>query len=153
MKPATTIRTLDRLLKKFGPFNRQVYMRERQDVGYYDQLLGKRAGMTTHVDKLLTPQPLYQRVGKQNLRDGKADEKVVINSQSNVSVPDDYLFTISPSSMTLDQLDNPKMTLVLKNKEGDEEELRMLDLDRTSFNDKDVLFRAYFRSMNRPRTQ
>lgn len=151
-KATSLIGKLDSILNKFGPFDRIVYKRVITASGVVDSLIGRYSGSETHVDTVLDPQPYYERIGRQHIPGGHAQSMDILVGSKQL-LADDYEFIISPTSMSLADLQDSNTLLVLKNDSGDEEELRLMDVEKNSLQGERVLYTAYYRSQGRPQSQ
>lgn len=136
---AGIINKLNSLLNKYMPLVCVVYKRRLVRSGG-DDLIGRPTSVT-HVDVQLTPQPYYER-----LEGGRLDGLL----KDNISVAvGDYAILFSPDSITLDDLRNKDLVVVLKDSADREEVLRLLSIVPTSINSVNVAYQGYFRSIKR----
>ena len=133
------IATANSLLNEFAPADRDVYKRTIVRVGL-DELIG-RSSVTSVTDTLLAPQPYAVRID--NTQEG------ILSSNKQVNIGD-YLFIISVDAMSLAEMQNKDIVLVLKDSAGNSEVFRLLDYENPSVSGVEVLYVAYYRSIKRP---
>lgn len=143
------ISSLNSILRQVTPVGRTVYMRV-YTMGGGDPLTGQ--GQTPFSnDTILNPQPYFSRLGHvrtPGMQHIKAQE--IVDSAGREFVADAWSFIVSPSAITVNQLEDPNMTFVLKDSEGNEEEMNLIDYDPTSGFGVDLLYTCYMRSIERP---
>lgn len=150
MSRATSlIARLNSVLNKVGPMDRTVYKRTITQQGTVNALLGRYSASPTTVDTKLNPQPYYERIGRQHIPGGHAESMDMLSNGLQL-LADDYQFILSPTAVSLAELDTPNTILVLKDAQGNAEEFRLLDTESASMNGLDVVFVAYYRSLDRP---
>lgn len=111
MASPEAIRTkIDKALTKIGAL-KQVFVRTYTITG--DELLGYEKA--TEVDTLLDPQPIYKELGED-----------LVLSDGKVIPAGAYRFLVSGNSITLADVKNPKLRIVLKNDDGSEVEVFQL---------------------------
>lgn len=129
MASAASIRNkLDNLLRKVGPRTRTVYKRTLTVSG--NTLVGRQT--TVSADVLMNPQPTFTEI----------NDKMVIANGKNVRVGD-YSFTMSPTSITLDELQSLNLQLVLKDASGATEVLRIIGFTNPEFKGEAVAFTVH----------
>jgi hypothetical protein len=133
-------------LNKVGPSDRQVYKRVVTRTGG-DSLIG-RGGTITHVDTLLDPQPLYQRLGR-NIVGDSAPSQELLNNGSN-RIADDYQVTFHPDAVSQADLNNKDLLFVFRDASNRDEIFRVTDFEPVAINGKAVMFVGYLRSTARP---
>jgi hypothetical protein len=149
---SSLLNTVNAILRKNAPMDRTAYKRLKSASSATEDLLGRYSSTPTFTDTLLDPQPYYGRVSRESISGGSA-ESHTLNTGSSLIEADDYEFILSPSAISKLELVNPNMTLVLENELNQKEEFRFLDVVPSGVNGADVLFVAYFRSLNRPASQ
>lgn len=133
-------------LRKVSPLDRTVYKRTVTRTGG-DVLIGRPAAIT-YSDTLLSPQPLYQRLGRNVVGDRVPAQEVLANTKEQIA--NDYELLISPTAMALADLQNPDVLLVFKDAAGNEESFRITDREPVSMNGVILMFLTYVRSTKRP---
>lgn len=135
-------------LRKFTPLTYSVYKRTITRAGGND-LIG-RAGTTTNVDTLLDPQPFYENVSRKALSGGRDRTEVVATTSTERTLAD-YRLLMSPSAMTLAEIQNRNVMLVFKdNTTGTEVELlQILDFTPVAMQSTDVLYTIFARTVRR----
>jgi hypothetical protein len=132
---ASVVKKIDRVLNRVGPQRRSVYKRTVTRTGG-DALIGRQTTTTT-TDTLLSPQPVY---GAQ-----PTQEIVRTGVSQNVG---DYTMLISPTAMSLSEIQNPDVFLVLKDAAGKEEKLRITGYVTQDFKGSSVAYQVSARSVS-----
>ena len=145
-RAAGIITKLNTTLNRVGPQDRIVYKRVLTQTGG-DSLIGHPSSVT-HVDTVLSPQPLYQRIGRNIVGDQITAE--IIQALNSQHVADDFMLTLSPTAMSMDDLGNKNVMIVLKDAAGNEELYRITDYEPIAFQGTVVMIAAYIRSTTRP---
>lgn len=146
-KASSLIKKLDGVLNKYCPPFMTVYKRQIT-YGYGDQLIG-RALPNTYQDTLLSPQPYYNRMGRERIPGGHAQAIDVVSSGKQ-TLADDYMFIFSPTAITRDELQDPNISIFFKYPTGEEEPLRLTDMETPGISGTEVIFICYMRSIKRP---
>jgi hypothetical protein len=133
-------------LRKVSPPDRTAYKRVLARTG--DSLIGRT--VATHTDTLLDPQPYFHRVGREHLPGGHALSETVIDGSNKTVIADDWEFVLSPTAISLQDLQNKDVVIVLKDAAGSEEPFRYLDHEAGGISGTDVVFTVYMRSLKRP---
>ena len=115
-RTSSIIARLDNALNKVGPQDRTSYMRVITRTGG-DDLIG-RPGTVTFVDTVFNPQPQYNRPSARNLVGPTAKTEDVSDATGQHVIADRYVFLFSPTAITLAQLKNDDMLIVLKDAAG-----------------------------------
>lgn len=137
------IKKLDNALKRLNPVDVTVYKRLNSSTGG-DTLIG-RPGSQSHVDTLLVPQPMYQRLGRNVVGDSAPSQQLGVG-QATSRIGVDYQIIFSPSSITKDELNNRNITYVFKDAAGGIEIYHLTDYEPTALQGQDVMYVAYLRS-------
>lgn len=125
------------VIKRFAPMDRTVFKRVITRTG--DTLIGRVAIST--VDTVVAPQPVYQTLG------GDASQ-VMSADGTKALLPSDYRFTFQPGTqLTLAELQNKNLSLVLKNSVGNEERFEILRYDAPALGGKIVALIVYARGI------
>jgi len=149
MRGASLVKKLDAVLKKTAPFEYTVYKRVVTRTGG-DSLTGRK-GTVNYTDTVLSPQPFYQRMGREPSTGPKAFAEAILTSGGKNVVADDYVFLFSPSAITKAELKNQDVVLILKDSSSVEQDtLRLLDWQTATLTGTDVLYVVYARSTKRP---
>ncbi len=139
------IRRLDVAMKRFAPPSRQVYKRLTTRTGG-DDLIG-RPGSTVKTDTLLSPQPLY---GRANAPRGVGDtDSEIFVSGTTVRTGGQYTLTLSPTAITLAELQNEELQFVMKDSAGVEEVFCIEDVAPVGMASEDVMYLVVVRSIKR----
>ncbi len=141
------IAKLDAALKRLNVTDRQVYKRTTARVGG-DDLIG-RAVTVTSTEVLLSPPPIYQRLGRNVVGNNVSAEMFISTSGTKDQIGVDYSILFSPSSITRNELADPNLTIVFKDASGNEEVFRITDYELQPFQGVDVEILAYLRSTKR----
>jgi hypothetical protein len=137
MNGAALAKRVDAVIARVGGMDRKVYLRT-QSAPIGDSLIGRDTSTTT--DILITPQPVYKKLGKRDL--------IYLSTQGKQVSGDDYMLTISPLSVTEDQLSDQSAEFVLKDAVGAEEVLRVIYVDNQAFQGETVLLTCIGRSVS-----
>lgn len=151
---SSLINKVNSILTSTDAIDRTVYGRitSDPDPSTNDVLTGRYSSGPVVVDTLLSPQPFYQRIGRQHVPGGHAEAVEMLVGSADI-LADDYMFLFSSSSVTRAQLENPDFSIVLYDSNGDKEQLRMLDPTPIAYQGTDVVYECYFRSVVRPASQ
>lgn len=143
-------RRLDNALNRTvgkGPLtNRTAYKRFVTRTGG-DSLIG-RPGSVTTTDTMLSPQPIYSRLSRYVV--GKSSGAAEILGAQGAEVAEDLAIILSPSAITLAELQNPDLLIVFKDSLNGETVFKVTDLEPTPFQGQDVTFLAYIKNVKRP---
>jgi hypothetical protein len=115
------IKRMDAALRRVGPMRRDVYKRVITRTGGND-LIGRAASITT-ADTKLNPQPFYMDNG---------GSEMLVSTGGDVQATD-YTFVMSPTAMTLAEVQNKNTFLLLKDSAGNIEMLRITSYEPTDF--------------------
>lgn len=137
------IKKLDNALKRFNPVDVTIYKRLNVSTGG-DTLIG-RPGSTSYTDTLLTPQPMYQRLGRNMVGDSAPSQQIDVGNNTT-RIGADYQIIFSPTSITTDELDNDSITYVFKDASGNEEIYHLTDYEPVALTGQAVIYVAYVRS-------
>lgn len=130
-----------------GPLgNRTAYKRFVTRTGG-DSLIG-RPGSVTNTDTMLKPQPTYSRLSRYVV--GKTSGAAELIGGQGAEVAEQLAILISPTAMTLAELQNPDLLIVFKDPSGNETVFKLDDLEPTSFQGQDVAYLAYIKNVKRP---
>lgn len=160
------IKKVTAALNKVGPPDRAVYL--RQTARTNQNALTGYAGTVTYTDTLLSPQPYYARLGRDRISGGHTRSEDALMGSGTVGVLDDWVFYLSPDSLSLGDISSPDFLIVLKSTgapskfgaapfdvgteaspDSREEVLKLIDTDNAMIYGSDVLFTCYMRSMSR----
>lgn len=111
MNAAALIKKQDAILKKYGAPSGRVYKRLVTVTGG-DSLIG-RPGSVSHTDTELTPQPTYRRAGRSTITGDRISQKT-IQVNGRVLTADQAVFIVSPTAITVADLQNPNLQFVIK---------------------------------------
>lgn len=140
------INKVNSVLTRFAPPQRTAYKRTIVHTG--NEQIGRDTQTVT--DVLLSPQPYFHRIGREHVPGGHARAETLVDGSGSALLADDYQFLISPTAMSLADLENPDVQIVLKDSSGNTEVLRFLDQEPAQMQDTDILYTAYMRSVKRP---
>lgn len=143
------ISALNSVLNQVTPVGRTVYVRIYTMSGG-DPLTGQ--GQTpAFTETKLNPQPYFSRLG--HVRTPGMQHiisKEMVDNQGKAFVADSWQFIVSPSALPVTDLENPDMVLVLKDAQGNEEEMSLIDYNPVSGFGEDLLYTCYMKSIERP---
>jgi hypothetical protein len=140
------ISKLNAALNRVGPPERTVYKRVITRTGG-DSLIG-RPGSVSTADTILSPQPLYQRLGRFVVGDSAASQELLSNGKERVA--DDYQVIFSSTAVTQADLNNKDLQFVFKDAAGNSEVFRVTDFEPVGMNGVQLMFITYLRSTQRP---
>lgn len=155
MNVNSLLNAVNNVFTTYNPPDRQVYKRIVKRSGG-DDLIG-RPGSITYQDSVLTPQPFYQRrqqswppmnIGSNASRDEAAEKLLGPDGKSYAAVA--YEILLAPQSITVDDLNNPNLTLLFKFSNGNEEEYEVTDYETVGVAGVDLLIIGYIKSVTRP---
>jgi hypothetical protein len=89
----------------------------------------------------MDPQPIYERLDAASIA-------TVLNAGANVNIGD-YQFMFSITSMTIAELQNPDLMVVLIDALGAEETFRLIEYSPASITLTDIAISAFMRSTSR----
>jgi len=142
------IAKVNAILKKFTPFERTVYKRVVARTGG-DSLTGRK-GTVTYTDTLFAPQPAYTRLGRERVPGHQANFENILTAAGKQLTADDYEFIFSPDAVSLVDLQNPDVAVLLKDATGNSETLKYLDHEAPAVNGTVVTYIVFMRSTKRP---
>jgi len=131
------------ILKRVAPPDRKVYRRTVIRTGG-DDLIG-RPGSVAVSDSLLDPQPYYARSGRQI----GGDDTEVYRTGAEMSVGEGYDLIVATKALSLSDLQNPNVLLVMKDAAGTVEVYRITDWEPLGFSGEPVLYLVSIRSTKR----
>ena len=133
---SSIIAKVNRAIKKVGPMARTSYLRATT-VTAGDQLTGVGI-VTTTVDTLLSPQPVYKQLNKREI--------MYISAGTVQLVADDYkfVFPVGQATKAMFQATNAQLLLVDAN---GYENLKILYIDSAMFGGSDVVITVFARSV------
>jgi len=144
---ASLVNTLNGVLKTYSSA-RKVYKRVTTRTGG-DALIG-RQGKTTVVDTLFSPQPFGDRGGITVTAYGVRDSSELAVGSSGPTVNlDVYEFMFSADATSEDELRDNRVSLVLKDSQGREEVLTIIDAKDLIVSGTRVMVSVYARSAKR----
>jgi hypothetical protein len=146
MNPSSMIAKVNRVMNRFTPIDRTVYLRTVTRTG--DTLIG-RAATTSYVDVVISPQPIFSQLGRERLSGGRDTFQLIKTASGKILTADDWEFLFSSDAMPLSTIQNPNVLLVLKNTLGVSEVFDILDFESTGFSGTDILLAVYCRSVKR----
>lgn len=147
MSRATSIISrLSTVLRKVGPLERTSYKRVTTRTGG-DTLIG-RPGSVAVSDTIFDPQPQYSRQARNVVGIGAVAEKLLASNQDLVA--NDYMFIFSPDALSISDLENSAVTIVLKDAAGNSEQFEITDYESTALTGVTVLYTVYAKSRKRP---
>lgn len=148
MSRATSlIAKVNAVLRKTGPMLRLAYKRTYVTTGG-DALIGQ-PGSVVPTDVLMDPQPFYSRLGREHLPGGHMQFDTTVDTAGRAVLADEYVCIISPTAMSLAELQNNNITLVFK-AGADEEIFTITDFESPAMNGQDVVYVVYLRSRKVP---
>lgn len=141
------ITRLDKALNKVGPLDRVSYKRIITRSGG-DDLIGRPASVSV-VDTIFDPQPQYTRLARFLVGPG-AKSQDMSDAGGHHRIANEYMFTFSPSSMSMTDLTNDDLLIVLKDSVGNEETFDITDYEPIAMNGINVVYTVFAKSMQRP---
>lgn len=134
------------VMRRFTPLTRTLYKRTVTTAGG-DELIG-RPGSVTNTDTILDPQPIYSPIGRKTVAGGH-DKVQPIMGSTGQRTADDYKFTMSPTALSLAELQARNLCLVFKDDLGAEEVLYINDFAPLGLNDTVVAIVVFAGSVKR----
>lgn len=145
-RASSIIKRLNVALRKVGPLDRISYMRKVTRTGG-DSLIG-RPGSVSFVDTKFDPQPQYSRQARFLVGIGAKSEDLDVGGEHKIL--DQYMFSFSPDSISLANLEDEDVTIVLKDSAGNAEQFDITDYEPISLNGVVVIYIVYAKSLKRP---
>lgn len=133
---------VDAVMTKYLPQDRKVYKRVAT-VGSGDALIGRAIYSIT--DTLFTPQPVYNRITRYPVGPEAKGEMIAGEAVSTAATS--YECTFSSSAITIADLENQNMTIVMKDSSGGEEVFRVMDYQASGMQGKDLVYLTYIESV------
>lgn len=130
------INRISAAIKKVGPMARTSYKRVTVVTGG-DELIG-RGGSSQNFDTKFTPQPIFRQLGHR--------QAMYLSTATVQLVADDYKFTFPVTQVTEADFQDPRVTLVLVDGNG-EEVFRVLYINTDQYAGKDVVMSVFVRSI------
>src|SRR6185437_606388 len=127
-----------------GPPGSTVYKRVITRTGG-DSLTGRPATIT-NTDTLLAPQPVYARGMRRQV--GGADAQDVDNS-SGVRIAQRYELTVSVNAMSMTDLENPDVLILLKDDLGNQDLYRIDDFEPIAMQGTNISWLVYITNITR----
>lgn len=125
---------INNIAQRFGPGERTVYKRIVTITGG-NQAIG-RPGSVSNADTQLSPQPFYVQL----------KEEVVLTASIKAQ-PGDYRLTVSADAMTLADLQNKNLQIVLRDSSNNDEVLNLKYFRKSVVQGEIVSFTVYARSV------
>lgn len=131
-----------------GQDTRKAYKRVFSRTGG-DDLIGV-VGTVSKTDTLLAPQPVFQRVTRMMFGTQAKSQEVLDVAKSEKRTANEWEFIFSPTAVSISDLQNENLVFVLKDTNGDEEVLDVIDYEPIGAFGADLVYAAYLRSIQRP---
>lgn len=128
MNPNVIVNKLNRVLRRFGPMDRLAYKRSYTLSG--DAFTGRTTSAT--VDVQFDPQPMYSVIGLTGKTAATQRSQFMLTSDGRAVRPSDYQFLFSPTALSVDDVMDKSVQIVLKDAAGNEEVFEFIDYDKPS---------------------
>jgi hypothetical protein len=144
--PTAILRRVNRAFSRLNPPSPdKVYKRVVTRTGG-DDLTG-RPGSVTNTDTLLSPQPIYSRPMREEI--GLYRTHTLLAASTGVEPAANWVMTVSPTAMSINELSNKDMLIVTKDVLGNEEVFLIQDYETTGFSGVDILYDVRLKSIKR----
>lgn len=139
------IAKVDSTMNKFLPQGRTIYKRV-VTTGSGDSLIGRAT--TTNVDTVFSPQPIYGRITRYPV--GPQAHGEMVGGSASVESASSYACTFSSSAITIADLTDKNVFIVMKDPSSNNEEVfRITDYETTGLMGTTVMYTAYIESIAR----
>lgn len=131
------IKKVAKVIQKVGPMARTSYKRVTVMSGG-DSLIGA-AGTSTNYDTAFDPQPVFHQLSHR--------QAMYLSNATLQLVADDYSFTFPASTVSKNDFEDPRVSLVLVDPTNGEELLKILYIDSAQYQGADVALTIFARSI------
>lgn len=138
---------IDGASTKFVLTDRTIYKRVVSRSGG-NQLIGQPGSVDPN-DTELKPQPFYSRPDSMELGAIRAPDDVLSSDGTAGLSNTEYVLFFTPNCMSLSDIQNPDVTLVFKDVQGNEEQFRIIDYETLAFQGGTFGISAYVKSFKK----
>lgn len=138
---------IDKASIKYNLQDRQIYKRVITIVTSNNML--EAVSSTDVTDTLLYPQPFYSRPDSLDVGAFRAPTDVITADGTAAVSNTEYILFCSPNCLSLNDLQNPSLTIVFKDIQSNEEEFRITDYETIAYQAGTAAIQLYIKSFKK----